>query len=155
MVRGAGAAPLAVGLGWTLLQPLHPLQQRGHHPQRLFAQPFDRTRSVERKSGPYRPAHPAVGTAQGLRHFTAKAWGTPIQLLLQREEGIPPMAAQLLLQSAQATGWTDAQLLPVGMGGQGLAPALHLGCMHTMGKATGDAAARRFCGRLPGGGLCS
>ena len=146
---GGARSPLPRSGAGPLLQLLHPPQQLVHHPQRLLAQPFRGSWAVESKGRPHRPAAAAVGAAQGLEQFMAQAGTAAVQLLLEAESGVPPVAPQLLLQTPQTPGRPDAQRLPAGMAGQGAPPAFHQVGTEAMGGTDGDAAARRLR-RRPG-----
>ena len=115
---GAAACPLAV-------QPVHPLAQFLHHPQGLLAEPLDRPGPVQGEGGPHGPATATVGPPQGSGQRAAQPRHLPIQLLLQAEAGVPPVATQLVHQAPQATRGPQPQAGPAGVVRHRLAPAVH------------------------------
>ena len=117
---------MVLPLPLPLLQALHPLAQFFHHPQGLVVEPLHSPRPEEGKGGPHGPAPPAMGPPQRSGQFGAQARVVAIELLLQAEGRVPPLAPQLLDQPPQAPRRSHPQARPARMAGHRLAPALRL-----------------------------
>ena len=89
MVFGAGAAAALAELGLAAPQ-LH------HHLERRFSEPLRRPGAIEGKGRPHGPAGPTVGAPERFGQCGAQARGAALELLLQAERRVRPVASQLL-----------------------------------------------------------